>query len=312
MKKLLVVYNTCGISGRSNLNAYLKSVESILEQDLEDTEVAISSCLNQPAEMSFLQSYFSDNVSYNYIKEILPVSITFNHTVNHCVEKFGEFEGYMFVDSGISFGEDTTIIRRLYDLFSSSEYGMVAARTDDDMGFDDWFKTDMVGDSLFSEDHLVVPVGRAVNLHTQIFSNKLLKSYGNILPDIFAGQCMESVFGFLCAALKTRWVVHKDIILEHATGMDGPSSGFSPSLHQLQGKPRWDHMFGTEESILDIIRRGTPYGMGYEENKSIAVHDPSKFTDDLSNDDKLKDYIKDNMFLKFPQFDYNNINHEFN
>lgn len=311
MKKLLVVYNTCGISGKSNINGYISSIDSILRQDIDDIEVAVSSCMNQPADMEIIKSTFPD-VLVNSIQEVLPVSVTFNHTVQKCVDKLGEFEGYMFVDSGINFESQTTAIRELYELFKSDSYGMVAARTDDDMGFDDWFKTDMRGDELFNSGHMIVPVGSAVNLHVQIFSNELLKQYSNLLPDIFAGQCMESVFSFLCAAMKSKWIVHKDIVLKHLTGMDGPSSGFSPNTWQMMGNVRWDHLFGTQESILDIIGRGTEYGMGYEENQAIALHDESKFDENgFCINEELKDYIRDNMFLNPDQFDYNSIKHDF-
>ena len=311
MKKLLIVYNTCGLSGRANIQGYLSSLQSIKDQDIEDVEIAVSSCMNSSSDMEAIREAFPD-VSINIIHETVPVSVTFNHTVQKCVEKFGEFEGYMFIDSGINFEGQTTAIRELYELFKSDSYGMVAARTDDDMGFDDWFKTDMVGEELFRDGHMTVPVGAAVNLHAQIFSNEMLKHYNNVLPDIFAGQCMESVFSFLCAAMKSKWAVHKDIVLKHLTGMDGPSSGFSPNEWQIMGNVRWDHMFGTDESIIDIVGRGIEFGMGYEENQSIAVHDPSQFDGNgYCTNEELKDYIRDNMFLKPSQFDYNNIKNEF-
>jgi|TARA_R110000751_G_scaffold75933_2_gene152736 hypothetical protein len=307
MKKLLIVYNTCGISGRSNIEGYISSLNSILRQDIEDVEVVVSACMNSASDIAALKETFPDML-INSVEEIVPVSVTFNDTVRKCVNKMGEFEGYLFIDSGIDFEDQTSAIRELYELFKSDSYGMVAARTDDDMGFDDWFNTDMVGEELFKDGHMVVPVGIAVNLHVQIFSNEMFQHYGNVLPDIFAGQCMESVFSFLCAAVQSKWAVHKDIVLKHLTGMDGPSAGFLPNQWQMLGNVRWDHMFSTEESILDIIGRGTEFGMGYEENQSISVHSPAEFDENgYCTNDKLKDYIRDNMFLNPSQFDYNNI-----
>lgn len=312
LRKLLVVYNTCGIARRPHVQNYIRSIQSILDQDFDDFEVVMSSCLNHADDITRVQEVFDKKISYNIVNEQVPVSITFNNAILKSIEKFGNFEGYVFVDSGIDFEQQTKVLKQMYDLFKSGPYGMVAARTDDDMGLNDWFKTDMRGDSLFSDDHLVIEVGMAVNLHVQIFSNKLVSYYGRCLPDIFAGQCMESVFSFLCAALKTKWVVHKDIVLHHKTGMDGPSSGFQPHVWQAMGKNRWDHMFSTNESILDIIGRGAPYGMGYEEIQQIAMHDPEKFNDSgFSLDDRLKDYIKHNMFLSEDQFAYKSMNQEF-
>jgi hypothetical protein len=146
MKKLLIVYNTCGISGRSNIEGYISSLNSILRQDIEDVEVVVSACMNSASDIAALKETFPDML-INSVEEIVPVSVTFNDTVRKCVNKMGEFEGYLFIDSGIDFEDQTSAIRELYELFKSDSYGMVAARTDDDMGFDDWFNTDMVGDS---------------------------------------------------------------------------------------------------------------------------------------------------------------------
>lgn len=298
MNKLLVIYNTCGIYGRDNTGQYEESLNSILNQDLEGCKVALSSCLNNPFHIDTLQKTFEGRVNFNIINEQLPVNVTFNQTVNKYVKEFGEFEGYVFVDSGITLGSDPTILTQLYDLFKSGPYGMVSARTDDDMGFDQWYKTDMLGQKLF-DNHLIIDVGMAVNLHVQIFGNSILKHYGGLMPDIFAGQCTESVFSFLCAALKQKWVVHKDVVLKHYTGMDGASSGFEPHRWQAEGRNRWDHLFGTEESILDIVRRGIEYGMGYEEVQKIVLHNPDKFDKDgFALDDRLKDYIRDELFLQ--------------
>ena len=312
MPKLLAVYNTCGIGGKVNVDNYITSLESLFSQDFDGMKVALSSCLNNPSEIELLKHHFGDKISYNSIYESVPISITFNHTVQKCTEKFGEFDGYLFIDSGVHFLDSTSSIDNLFTLFESGHYGIVAARTDDDMGFDDWFKTDMRGDTLFDTGHLIVPLGSAVNLHAQIFSKEWLHTYGRILPDIFAGQCMESVFSFMCAALRTKWVVSKNVILHHRTGMDGPSSGFAPHVWQMDGHNRGDHLFSTNESISDIISRGVEFGMGYEEIQKICLHQDDQFDEEgYCINDNLAPYIKDNLFLRPDQFDYNKISHNF-
>lgn len=312
MPKLLAVYNTCGISGSVNVSNYITSLQSLLSQDFDGMHVALSSCMNNPSDIQLLKNHFGDKISYNSIHDVVPISVTFNHTVQKCVEKFGKFDGYLFIDSGIDFVESQSSIFDLFKLFKSGPYGMVSARTNDDMGFDDWFKTDMQGDVLFEKGHLSVPLGMAVNLHVQVFSQKVLDVYGRILPDIFAGQCMESVFSFMCAAIQTKWIVHKDIVLHHRTGMDGPSSGFPPHVWQLQGKNRWDHLFSTTESIIDIIQRGIEFGMGYEEVQKICVHKADQFdSNEYCINNNLAPYIRENLFLSQEQFDYNNISHNF-
>lgn len=312
MPKLLAVYNTCGIGGRVNVDNYITSLESLVAQDFNDMHIALSSCLNNPGEIQLLKHQFGDTISYNCIYESVPISVTFNHTVEKCIEKFGEFDSYLFIDSGVNFVNSPTGVRELFTLFESGPYGSVAARTDDDMGFDNWFNTDMRGDSLFDNGDLVVPLGSAVNLHAQIFSKEWQRAYGRILPDIFAGQCMESVFSFMCAAIKSKWVVSKNVILHHRTGMDGPSSGFAPHLWEIEGNNRWDHLFGTNEPILDIISRGKEFGMGYEEVQKICLHRDDQFDENgYCTNDNLALYIKDNLFLRSDQFNYDGMVYNF-
>ena len=312
MNKLLVVFNTCGIR-RESPSRYVKHIESILKQDFDNFHVAISSCKNSEECIEYLKLKFKKDISYNVIKDKLPISVTFNDTVEKCVGSFGEFQDYMFIDSGIDFEDNSKVLRDLTDLHESGPYSMTCARTDDDMGFDDWFGSDILGDNVFSEGNLIVPVGKAVNLHVQIFSNQHLQAYSRILPDIFAGQCMESTFSFMCAAINKKWIVHKDLVLKHITGMDGPSSGFSPAkfVHE-NNMPRWNHMFKTNESIVDIISRGVKYGMGYEENQKIVIHDDSQYDENgFCKNENLKTYIKENMYLDNSKFNYNEINGEF-
>ncbi|MHA2180336.1 MAG: hypothetical protein ACXAAH_02800 [Promethearchaeota archaeon] len=311
MNKLLVVFNTCGINRpRENFFQYAFNLQSILQQDFKDMKVAVSSCMNSDNAKTYLMNSFGEELSYNFIDDQLPVSITFNHTVQKCVEKYGKFDGYLYVDSGIDFLGSNEYISKLYELYSTNRYAMVSSRVTHDGGWDTWFKGEE--ESLFNGNIFEVPVGKAVNLHVQIFSNELFETYGNVLPDIFAGQCMESTFSFLCGALKKKWGVHKDIVLNHETSMDGASSGFLPFMWERQGRKKWDHLFGTDESILDIIERGRQYGMGYEELQEIVMHDKDQYdAEGHVKNDNLKTYIRDNLYLKTHQFDYNSINHNF-
>lgn len=298
---MLVVYNTCGLV-RDNTQLYIRNLESLLNQDLK-CDVVVSSCCNSEACAKEIVSKFP--IYYNHITDKLPISVTFNHTVEIMTKLLGEFDDVMCVDSGIDFGYNSNL-RKLYELHKSGPYAMTCARTTDDMGFDDWFHTSVFGEELFKKGHLIVPTGKAVNLHAQIFSREIRDTYGRVLPDIFAGQCMESVFSFMCAALKKRWIVHKDVVLDHLTGADGPSSGFNPAKHVNEtGKPRWDHMFGTDEPVLDIMGRGVEYGMGYEENQGIVMHREDCYEDGLCTNDELKVFIRNNLFLK--NFDYSSV-----
>tara|TARA_R110000824_G_scaffold280251_2_gene468392 strand:+ start:1884 stop:2819 length:936 start_codon:yes stop_codon:yes gene_type:complete len=308
VKKLLVVYNTCGISGRVNVNYYINALQSIFNQDLEDVTVALSTCCNDNNHINQLLTTFPNLVCNANLNKV-PISVTFNDTVDQCVEHLGEFEGYVFVDSGIIM-QKSDDLRQLYNLFKENE-DTISARTDRDTGFETWFNTTDFGGNLFEHNHLSVDVGKAVNLHVQIFSNSWRQMYNRILPDIFAGQCMESVFSFMAAALHKKWIVNKDVVVVHNTGMDGPSSGFVPLYWEQAGNKRWEHPF-VVPSIVDIVNKGIKYGMGYEELQEIVMHNPDLYDENgYSKDDRLSGYIRDNLFLSQQQFNYSQMNSQF-
>ena len=108
MDKLLIVFNTCGIR-RESPSRYVKHIESILKQDFDNFHFAISSCRNSEECIEYLKLKFKKDISYNVIQDKLPISVTFNDTIEKCVKSFGEFDNYMFIDSGIDFEDNSNI-----------------------------------------------------------------------------------------------------------------------------------------------------------------------------------------------------------
>lgn len=313
--KLLIVYNTCGIK-RESPEKYIQNIQTILDQDIDNSKIVMSSCLNSPEVRSCVMKEFGDSISYNFINEVLPINVTFNHSCLMGLKEFGEFEGYAYVDSGITF-KNKQDFSNLYSLFKKDDYGMVASRTSTDSGYSLWFD---LGEGLWdtSQDHklfnggdFIIPVGKTVNLHVQIFAKKLMDYYGFLMPDIYAGYCTESVFSFMCAALKTKFVVSKDVIVDHLHQMDIGSSGFDPLLWQRSGGKAYEHPFKVK-SVVDIAKKGHEFGFGYEECENILMHDKSKFDKDgYAIDDRLKDFIKDNQFIENQNvFKYDDISHD--
>ena len=85
--------------------------------------------------------------------------------------------------------------------------------------------------------------------------------------------------------------------------------GFSPWKWEVTGNRRWDHLFGTDEPIKDIIMRGYDLGMGYEELEGIIMHDPAHYDErGFCTNDELKNYIRDEMYV---DFDYAGLAGEF-
>jgi len=316
-KSLLVVYNICGISGRDNFNYYKHALSTILGQSFDDFVLVISSCRNNKEQIDELVKHFFVSPKFGFINwtdERLPVNVTFNHTTQKAIEIFGEFDDYMYIDSGVSFTEMGQL-SRLYRLHKSGPNAMTAARTDTDTGVDQWFG--MTDEELFKNGPYIMPVGKAWNLHAQIFSPDILEAYGNFIPDIFASYCTESTFSFVCAALRKNWILADDVILRHLRSMDGASSGFSPhNLYTTLGNqvvemvPPWQHLFRSRRPMTEIISdpEGIKAGFGYEECAGVLVHDSEQYDENgFCKNDDLKKFIKDNIYLSQDLFDYSKI-----
>lgn len=308
MNKLAIIFNTCGINEGRNLTShadkYVERIKTIFEQDITDSHVFISSCLNSLESLQYVKSKVNGPLTVNLIKEKLPVNVTFNHTALKAREIFGEFEGYLYVDSGVSFIKPTDI-SALYQILATKEYAMIAARAGSDHGYHQWF-----GNDLSNLDDFEIPIGKTVNLHCQIFSKVIMDVYGYLFPDIYSGFCSESVFSFLCSALGKKFVLSKDVAVNHLTGMDGQSAAFSPQEWEMSGKLTYEHPF-LVESVVDIAKKGYEFGFGYEECQHIVDHNPDKYDGFFCTDDRLKDFIRDNQFVgNLGLLDFDLINSE--
>ena len=306
--KLLVVYNTCGFSGRENVDWYIDCINNLLSQDFEDFKLVISSCGNRMPTIKKLVATFKDKVSYNFINDRITVNQSFNHTVKKSVEEFGEFEGYLYVDSGINVRDNKNVLSEAYKLFKSSNYGMVTMQASNDNGFKQWINVD----GYVTGKNFEIPIGRACNLHTQLFSNDIFKAFDNkIIPDIFVAYCTESVFSFLAAAAKQKWVIMKDVVLEHLKSLDGATCGFNHTGPKGDNK---NNLFA-DLDIYEICKDPEAWesGFGYEEMQGVFLHDPKKYNEDgeVQDPERLKEFIRTRMFLTKEQFDYNKVVHKF-
>ena len=199
--KLLIVYNICGLADKDNSDWYIKCIDSILDQNNQDYHIIVSSCMNRDEDIQKLQKEFGKDISYNIVNEVLPVNVTFNHSVLNCVKHFGKFNGYLYVDSGVFF-DKKDILTIAQDKYDPDVYSMVTLPTENDMGFEGWFGFESV------PTDFVIPAGGACNLHVQIFSHDIYETFNErIWPDIFASYARESVFSFLNAAVHKMWVV---------------------------------------------------------------------------------------------------------
>lgn len=296
--KLLVVYNICGIKGddRDRLNYYLAAIESIHQQDFKHFHLAISSCLNSDYICDSLTNFSDIFIRY---PDPYPVNVTFNKTVDLCVQKYGEFNSYIFIDSGILLTRPD-VLKNLYNE-SLSDAVMVSVGCDTDTGITDWFPE--FGNNIPSKFR--VGLDKALNLHCQLFSNEIRQKFGRILPDLFESYGTECSFPSICSSLNKKWIHLNDVVVEHRRGMDGPSSAFSGGRH--------DAVYRRPENIFQIMFsiEAMECGIGYEGFRGIKMADRSKYDkNEYAIDDKLFNFIKDNLYLPKEYLDYVNIKYE--
>jgi hypothetical protein len=315
MQKLLVIYNTCGIRLQErdidNVPYYIMCLENLLSQTLNDYTVVLSSCKNSPQCIKMLIDHFGDRIDYSLVDEIVPINVTLNHAAIECIKKYGSFEGYLYLDSG-SLLTTSHDLQHLYNLMKSGPYGMVSALANCDNGLE-WIYPDIDVLKILQTHNFIIPLGRGVNNHIQVFTHELVNYYGKIVPDIFASYCTESVFSCMCAALNLKWVLSNSVRVNHHPTLDGASSGFDPVKWEKDGNKTYDHPFMIH-SIMDRIctDEARRLGLGYEECRQIMMHDPSQYDNNgFCTNDQLKDFIKEKLFLTKEEFDYSKMNYKF-
>lgn len=324
---LLVVYNACGLGDTENSDAYIKNIRTILAQDLDDKEVVFSGCCVSNESFAKVYKEFRGEISYCLTNDKLAVNQSFNHTVLTSVAEFGEFDGYMYMASDVSFIDDAQSLGRLSDRMKNAEMGIVSPEIDEDNGYYWWFGFEQdqnLWDVFPRDKDFVVPLGCTANLHCKIFSNKIFKAYGNVLPDIFVSYCTESTFSFLAAAVQQRFVIANDVSYKHGeksgthSGLDGQTLAFGAG---------WDLVFPGARTVKEIIDDPEAFaaGFGHEEwvprfahktdipkDKTYLIHDSEQFDEEsFSVDDRLRDFIKKNLYLSKELLDYDEIKHKF-
>ena len=307
MKKILVVYNCCGIS-HDNILMWSSHLNKIINQSYSNFDICISGCkISESSKEHFrnIKKNSDKKIILNFIEDILPVNITFNKS---CMEasKSEEYDAFLYIASDVDMVDDTNVITKLVDLHFSDNIGMTSAVVNFDSGIEAWLGNDVFYNYL-TNNNFQIPPGKTLNLHCMLFDRKIFDNYNNrIIPDIFRTYCTESIFFYINASLNLKYMIHnKSLFIVHLAGRDGSSVGF------LGGRG-WRDMYNP--SIPVESRLMTPeaknVGFGYEEYINIFPHDPEKYNSDYShkNPQELYEFIKKSAYLDETEFNYNNIN----
>lgn len=305
VKEIIAIFNTAGVSGKENAQFYIGAIHALLNQKDVDCRVVLSSWRNSDKDRDILMAEFKDRISYNFIDDHAPVSITFNHSCMMAEREFGRPAAFLYADSGTHTQWQQHALATMLRHHKSGPHAMTAAMVDEDTGLP-WLYPGQTEDQVFGgKDTTVISVGRTLNLHFQLFDPALSDAFGKILPDVFASFCMESTFTFLCAAVRKRFLACRDIRIQHAMSMDGASSGFREGMG-------WAHWLAeSRRTALEVIRDPEAFncGFGYEESQKILLHNPRLYNADgqLQDPDRLSRFIKANLYLPVENFDYEKV-----
>jgi hypothetical protein len=310
---LLIIYNTCNIGGPGNIPFYVDSIRSLLRQKTNaPLRICLSACM--PSQMWIIQSEntFGNQISYNFITDNVPLSVSFNHSVDKMVARYGAFDGYLYVDSGISFWDPSNrydALQRLIDIHEKHQSAITAAMPSNDDGRQWW------GIQYPENQDYVFPVGKTTNMHCQIFDEAWRRAYAKILPDIFASHCMESVFSHMSSAIRKPFVLTQEVCLLHNHSMDGASIGSravdTSRIPMSRIFETGGLLFKTKREMNDVYREGKKWGFGIEECKPYWPHDPDCFKYGLAIHEELEGFLKQSMYLTKDEFDYDTITHRF-
>jgi len=319
--KILTVYNTCGIN-KDNTVHYIAAISQILKQEDVEQHVVLSSCLNSMECFKEIYKFFGKKISYNYVAEALPVNITFNKAVQECVKKFGNFDGYMYIASDVSFNSKK-IFSSACNLLKTNKYGIVSIQVDKDGGYHTGIDPEKYrywtpNEAQIKGEDLIVPLGGLCNMHAFLYSHEFYESFNQkLIPDVFKAYCTESTFTFLNAAINKKWVIMKDLFIKHyhQTKMSDFASScayFKPGVGHVskENGTTWNNLM-CDRNALDFINdaEAIDCGLGYEELAEVMIHKKEAYDqeDNALYPERLKESIKKHFFLNKEEFDYEKI-----
>ena len=154
------------------------------------------------------------------------------------------------------------MLSEVWKAFKSGPYGMVSVQASNDNGYPIWFGRPE--SEFVTGENLEMPIGKACNLHTQLFSHSLYAAFdGKLIPDVFVAYCTESIFSFCSAAVGEKWILMADVILDHLKSVDGATSGF----HHQGPKGGTNNLFEGLD-IDEVLKDPEAWesGFGYEEH----------------------------------------------
>ncbi len=328
MSKFLVVYNFCG-SNRDNLDMWRDHIDSILSQRTRNFDLVLSGCvIGEDSKKAMTEYVHSKNdlsgvsVFVDFIDELHPVNVTFNHSCIKCSENYA-YSGYLFLSSDIELTQNDDL-ERMFEFHGKNDLGISNFIVDNE----NWIPTHISEEywEKLQTEHSEFPFGSSINCDCMIFDKSIYDTYGKVMPDIFRSWCTESVFPFICASLNKKYMCHDNsLVVHHATDKREGSS----SIAKSGCEKGCDDLYRSRKTVWERLLTEEAYecGFGYAEShfdvhtwtrehnsKMYMVHNSDAYLSDyLPKDPKrLSDFILTATYLTAEELDYNSISHIFN
>ena len=245
--KMLVVYNTCSIGTEPNVRDWDKKIKPLINQTLDGLKICQSDCGSEDKYLSKIRETYGNSMSYYYIKLSLPIHITFNACIRKCVERYGEFEWYVYLSSGTTFKNDD-MLEKIYNYLQiDDKIGRVLIPAENDNSAPTDFMTHALELKMTgrykgkghritqtpkmqmwdkSKKYVLKPGQRLTN-HASIISNEWFKKFNNKLhPDIYNGIGVEGNYSYLASSIhKQNIIIPTNILRKYVPNdeVDGTS-----------------------------------------------------------------------------------------
>ena len=329
-KDLLVVMSIFGIAKNENMQIamYVNCLESVFwhikKNNLQDSvRVVVSSVITSERCKKILKAKFKENISIIDYSDRYSVQVSANKSILHSIEQFQEeYEGYMYLSSGVLLPEVEDLFPRIIEKSNSGEYGIMHLQVDRDQGYEWLGKGKNYHTIDFSQDY-DIPIGNHCNFHVAVL-NKALKDFYEVpITDVHGLCCMESGLPYTTYALRKKYILIGNSVCKHYTSFDKFDRMINTAGVQLIGynKPgvncglMWDRE--RREFLED--KEGIESGLGYypgpiannepDWNGVILPHNREKYDENcLSTDERLKFAVKRRYFTNKTEIDYDKIN----
>tara|TARA_R110000851_G_scaffold333049_2_gene510890 strand:+ start:1153 stop:2151 length:999 start_codon:yes stop_codon:yes gene_type:complete len=326
--RILVVYNTCGLSIEPDERHWIKEIEMLLAQSMPGVHIVHSDCGTSAEKRSVVKDYFGTKISYYHTPEGLPVQQTCNHAIKNVIKQKGRFEFYCYLGAGINMWHEHhlayayKLMKEEGDIgkcdFHVIRHPSIEQRMEEMHPPRDFY---MFIQSNPKEKCFTLKPGQRVNNHCAMFSDKFCKAFNDrILPDCFAGNGAEGVYTFLTSCVDTRHIVMSYKYcpsVHHFPDLDGANQFLLE-----KGEERtyfYDWVYNNSVNLDELNRKGSKWGFTTDtpENEYCSLQVPREefnkhgLPKTKQQQEKLYELISKNIFISNKYLDYDKIQHEF-